>query len=130
MSSVVGEYYAEVITFCHRALDAFFCFDQELFARCLMPLIGIGQQEMVILSCFHREEDGVAHQLDRVSIESLQSFDFKRLRIGDLKEGISSFEIYFPKQVLQIRVKPMNKFTTPGLKVNCSVKSVLQKEQL
>ena len=49
--------------------------------------------------------------------EELRSLKFRM----DDKEK-SSFEISLSKILLQIRCKPMNKFTVPGLKINCSIK--------
>jgi len=38
-------------------------------------------------------------------------------------KNTSYFEIKFTNYLLQIRVKPMNTFTTPGIKINCSLKN-------
>ena len=40
-----------------------------------------------------------------------------------LKKEVSSFSLGLKDKTLQIRVKPMNKFTVSALKVNCSVKT-------
>jgi hypothetical protein len=37
-------------------------------------------------------------------------------------ENVSSVELDIEGDLLQIRVKPMNKFTTTAIKINCSVK--------
>ena len=46
----------------------------------------------------------------------------------DLKNSVpgeSTFELKFPGRILQIRVKPMNVFTTPAVKINCSTKDLI-----
>ena len=53
--------------------------------------------------------------------------ELKTLKINGLKKGLSSFEIGLESLTLQIRVKPMNIFTVPAMKVNCSVKKVMKK---
>lgn len=124
MNSVVGEYYSQVIGECHHILESFYIENRSLFSQSLLPLVGISDVDMLLLNCFHREEAGKTHQLDHMSLESIHSFDLDSIILTDLKDGISSFEIAFPEQILQIRVKAMNKFTTPGLKVNCSLKAI------
>ena len=53
--------------------------------------------------------------------------ELKSLKINGLKKGLSSFDVCLESLTLQIRVKPMNVFTVPGMKVNCSVKKVMKR---
>ena len=54
--------------------------------------------------------------------------ELETLKINELKRGLSSFEIDFESLTLQIRVKPMNIFTVPAMKVNCSVKKAMKRD--
>ena len=74
-----------------------------------------------------RDADFIFQLFEKYNFDSVDLYTSKRfenvdVQFGELKPGISSFEIVFGKTTLQIRVKPMNKFTAPALKVNCSVK--------
>lgn len=64
-------------------------------------------------------------QLKEILIKSqsdLFTNDPAEIAVKELSDGASSFDIAFKKFVLQIRVKPMNKFTTAAYKINCSIK--------
>lgn len=124
MNEILVQYYARTIDECYKLLHSFYSEDKEQFAYCLYPLIGLTNPKQWVVSCFHREIGEKTHQLDSILVENATSFDFSSISLGELKSGISSFEVFFPNQILQIRVKPMNKFTTAGLKVNCSIKSL------
>ncbi|MCR9206333.1 MAG: hypothetical protein NXH75_17260, partial [Halobacteriovoraceae bacterium] len=76
------------------------------------------------VTCFydHKKED-------RYLIKKIKGFgwtdllkEIKTLSFPPAKEKISSFIMSFGAHDLQIRVKPMNKFTVCALKVNCSLK--------
>ena len=56
------------------------------------------------------------HDIERIMSE------LKSIRLGSVKEAKSSFEIFLEDFILQIRIKPMNKFIVPAHKVNCSVR--------
>ena len=43
-------------------------------------------------------------------------------KILDVKLRDNSFDIIFESIILQLRIKPMNKFTSKSYKVNCAVK--------
>lgn len=101
-----------------------------LFAKALWPLIGQRDDNLVQATCFHKstKKNGkdhkyqlsslLVHRHERGAKESVSAF------IKPIKEKISSFEILFSGLILQIRIKPMNKFTTASYKVNCSIKEV------
>ncbi len=124
---VLQSFYHESIHELYHSLKLLFESDKELFKSSLLPLVGFGREDIMQVTCFHRDrrvEGRVEkYMLDSVEFYTSEHFYNVDIVFGDLKEKISSFEILFGNTVLQIRVKPMNKFTAPALKVNCSVKN-------
>lgn len=118
-------HYHRVITKLHNILKGFYERDGKLFGLSLAPLVGMGLENMVQVTCFHNEnKEGGRYQLASLQSYGWQEFsqEMKSLKFGELQENISSFEIELGSKRLQIRVKPMNKFTVSALKVNCSLK--------
>lgn len=100
--------------------------DQALFRRSLYPLWGIGRSDLIQVKCFHGENGHQKHQIKKLKwCDHL--FLQEELEVAELlslRPKISSFLIKGRNSWLQIRVKPMNRFTVLGLKVNCSVKEL------
>ncbi|MBF0206260.1 MAG: hypothetical protein HQK53_05165 [Oligoflexia bacterium] len=134
MQERVRCYYHEVISEVYHILSNFYQRDYKLFVASLYPLCGLTSSKLLQLICHHGVEHGKRYIFKGAKVidyDSLVLFsqqeqqnikDIKKIKILELKDGLSSFEIVFPFFVLQIRVKPMNRFTLPGLKINCSVK--------
>lgn len=92
----------------------------SIFYQSLFSLCGYGSKEIIQVQCSH-----VLGELRAVEIKSftdLFSGDHNEIKINQLSANGSSFDIEFEKFNLQIRIKPMNKFTTAAYKVNCSIK--------
>ena len=129
--SVVLKHYHRVITCLYQAFNFFYKSDPEKFKKALFPLLGIGLHDIIQVTCFHGEsgpaKDKKRYQLKGIHVITgdLLQKELKTLKIGTLKKGLSSFDIIFGNLILQIRVKPMNIFTVPAMKVNCSVKKVI-----
>ncbi|MEE2744038.1 MAG: hypothetical protein VYD54_09035 [Bdellovibrionota bacterium] len=130
---LVLEHYHRVITCVYQAFEFFFKNDREKFKKCLFPLLGIGHRDIIQITCFHGEttEQKIKkkYQLKGIHVmtgDILQQ-ELKSLKINGLKKGLSSFDICLESLTLQIRVKPMNIFTVPGMKVNCSVKKIMKR---
>jgi proteasome lid subunit RPN8/RPN11 len=88
--------------------------------KSLPALLGFSSEEIVQLVCFHDfKSDGEI----KVFIHSFEEFK-PLLSLADILPfaDTSSVDIRMGELVLQIRVKPMNKFTTTAIKLNCSVK--------
>ncbi|MCP4912954.1 MAG: hypothetical protein GY909_07535 [Oligoflexia bacterium] len=96
--------------------------DKTLFNSVLKNLAGFGRSDLIQVICFHGAHQGEKYHLKSVSLnikktESNIAYDF--LPSDNVK---SSFELSNGEDFLQIRIKPMNVFTSRALKVNCSVK--------
>jgi len=116
--------YHRVASLIHQQLVHLQTTHPEKFRDSLAPLCGMGDKKMLQVSCYHQE-----HRLKLILIRDFNDF-FKnqnRIKIGELKKNMSSFDIIFGDTILQIRVKPMNKFTTAAYKINCSIKLVKDK---
>ena len=119
-----------VLAFYHRVVREFFLAftemaraDGRLFRSCLLPLMGVSREDMKCLSCFYRRDRRQKYAFDRAFFEDAGHLRGQGLtpEILPLKEGGSSFEVVLGDYRLRIRLKPMNRFTVPALKVNCSL---------
>jgi hypothetical protein len=124
-------HYTRVVKKIYQAFTFFLESDRELFKSCLLPLMGFGLENMVQATCYHGSDGGQDYQLKSVSIRRHNEVKEKLdgLILRPLKDGISSFEFELEGLLFQIRVKPMNKFTSPALKINCSLREVTVKEK-
>jgi hypothetical protein len=96
--------------------------NNNLFFDSLAALCGFGHSEIIQVSCFHHE-----YELVDVTIKNFNDFfkatvTDKECHLLPIKDLASSVEVVIGKMILQIRVKPMNKFTTAAYKINCSIK--------
>ena len=123
-SAVLGRHYHRVISKIYAILQSFYHQDSQAFLQCLSPIVGMGRNDMIQLTCFHKHSKQSPYEISSVELFTPQDWErqSKECRIGKIKDGMASFEIIFQEMLLQIRVKPMNKFTAMALKINCSVK--------
>lgn len=98
-------------------------YDAKLFLNGLMSLCGLGDRELIQATCFYHQKDK-NYQLSEVLIDNalLIEKELNDFQIMEYRKGLAHFEIKFSHRILQIRIKPMNKFTSASFKVNCSVK--------
>lgn len=113
-------YYARIAREMHLILQAGQKQNPPAFAQSLLPLMGFSSANILQVICFH--EFKTRHEVT-VDIHSSQEVS-SVLQQATLNAfgDISSVEISVGKWDLQIRVKPMNKFTTTAIKINCSIK--------
>lgn len=118
--SILKAYYARIANEMHKIFENAFAQDKDLFQKSLLPLMGFGKEEILQVICFHDFPDSNVPQIDIHSFEDVS----KGLSDTIMKPftNISSVEFDIGEWSLQVRVKPMNKFTTTAIKINCSVK--------
>ncbi len=124
MSEIVYRYYNRVTQIIYQALQEFLKEDREKFVLALMPILGLGKEEMVQVKCFYKGEN---YDYTKTIIHSYKNVWHKArssCQLSPMQEGKGFFEIVLSDMRLQIRVKPMNQFIVPSLKVNCSVKDI------
>ncbi len=118
------EHYHRVIGDVYKGMEKLRLRAPEIFGQCCMPLLGLGHKDMIQLTCFHegaRDKGHLLRQFHTLTSGQMEK-ELPLLKIKTPKKGLASFEVEFTGLSLQIRVKPMNVFTTPALKVNCSVR--------
>ncbi len=125
---VVLTFYYRLIREFHEAFSYFLRVDRECFRRCLSALLGVSRKEMIQITTFYDRTALKKYIFDQTIVENWNGIlsDLTTLEVLPLKNKRSSFEVAFPPHRLQIRLKPMNTFTIPGLKVNCSRKFSLR----
>lgn len=120
MRAVVHENYHRVALKLSTILNKLKECDSELFFKSLFSLCGFGHSEIIQVNCFHQD-----YELKGIRIKKFDDFFLSqsdKFAILPIKNMASSVEVIIGSLFLQLRVKPMNKFTTAAYKINCSIK--------
>ncbi len=116
--AILKAYYARIARDMHLIMMTLEKENPMEFRSNLATLMGFGQEEVIQAICFHdMKADGVPY----LHIHELKSHELSTAEMLPF-ENVSSVELSVGGDLLQIRVKPMNKFTTTAIKINCSVK--------
>ena len=117
---ILKTFYSRIATEIHRILTLAQQTHPKEFCASLPALLGFSNTEILQLVCFH---DFKSSGMASVSIHPYSEVE-KWLKDAHLApfSQTSSVEIHLGSCSLQIRVKPMNKFTTTAIKINCSVR--------
>lgn len=95
--------------------------DENVFRNGLLGLCGFSNQNLIQVKCFHVLHDVV--EVDFLDYNSMKE-NLEEIEILTSESKKSSLEISCKDLLVQLRIKPMNKFTVPGLKVNCSMRKL------
>ena len=120
MKEVVYLNYSRVAQKLREFLGELYTKDAQKFYQALHALCGFGNEDIIQVHCFH--QNALLKDILIKTHSDLFTNDPREIVVKELNTGASSFDIAFKKFVLQIRVKPMNKFTTAAYKINCSIK--------
>lgn len=120
MKEVVYANYHRVAQRIREYLGELYRLDPEKFYASLHALCGFGNLDIIQVHCFHH--NSLLKDIIIKTHSDLFANDPHEIELKELTPGAASFDIAFLKFVLQIRVKPMNKFTTAAYKINCSIK--------
>lgn len=122
VKEILHRYYSRLASQLERDLIQLQQLDAAPFNDGLVRLLGFSHPQLIQLICFHELQsknpqhcEVLVHDQQRVRVE-LSSLRFRESR------ETASVEIELKSWLLQIRIKPMNKFTTTAIKINCSVK--------
>lgn len=117
---ILKAYYSRISKEMHSIITTAYLESQSDFSQALLPLIGFSSPEIIQLICFH---DFKSNGKPEVEIHAANEMypKLSNLKIRE-HQNTASVEIFFGESDLQIRVKPMNKFTTTAIKINCSVR--------
>ena len=120
--SIVHASYGPVIRKIYNSMEMFIESDPALFTKCLQSILGFSKENMIQALCYHGGTD--SYSFDHTIIESQASLlkELSFVSINPLIDYKASFELQLKNSILQIRVKPMNKFTSKSHKINCSHK--------
>ncbi|WP_412462554.1 hypothetical protein [Halobacteriovorax sp. RT-2-6] len=117
------ELYRSLIKHYHDIFSGLLEKDKDKFISSLLPLMGLGNKDVVQGICFYKHN---SYKLDFCHVVNYAQA--AKISICELNPEISSFNIEIENDKLQIRVKPMNKFTAPSYKINCSMKFDYKKD--
>lgn len=96
--------------------------DPAKFTQGLIRLCGMSDQDVIQGICFHDIYGKNPEQVDVVVHDYQSVFEQVTERAWVEQTEIASCEIKLKDWMLQIRIKPMNKFTTTSIKINCSLR--------
>jgi hypothetical protein len=118
---ILKAFYARLAQELHHILSLGMAHWPQDFARSIPALMGFGHQQILQLICYH---DFKHHTGPEVVIHGFQDISnyLDKIKISKFRQT-ASVEILLGPWNLQIRIKPMNKFTTTAIKINCSVKT-------
>ncbi len=117
---ILKEFYSRVSKKMHEILTMAFETSPGPFIHCLSALMGFSSQEIVQIICYHDFKSQGDEEIMIHSFEDVAN-SFSKVEILPHKQT-SSVELALDQMMLQIRVKPMNKFTTTAIKINCAVR--------
>ncbi|MBH48440.1 MAG: hypothetical protein CME71_09765 [Halobacteriovorax sp.] len=122
--ALLQQHYSKIVTLLSHSLGQAFELARPEFNRSLAAILGLKVKGMIQVTCSHKEIKSKRYELDHISMvkEGERLEQLEQAVFHPVTDGLASFNVEFPWGILQIRVKPMNKFTQAALKVNCSVR--------
>ncbi len=102
-----------------RLLEVLSKKDLQNFLEGVKKISGNSSQELVQLICYSTVKND---KLEKKSIQVIQGLN--SLKLMELRENSGSVDIILDKFTLQVRLKPMNKFTSKAYKINCAIKYI------
>lgn len=93
--------------------------DSLKFYNSLIKLIGHSNNDLIQVITYHRD-----HEYESTRINCLNQNQQINFSIRPQRENSHFIEIEYHNLILQLRIKPMNKFTTMSYKINCSIKEL------
>lgn len=117
---ILKAYYARIAERMHKIFSDAFAENPEAFRASLPSLMGFGRENILQVICFHDFPELLAADINIHSFRDVS--DNLKNTVQKPFMNISSVEFEIGNWSLQVRVKPMNKFTTTAIKINCSVK--------
>jgi hypothetical protein len=117
---IVKKYYARIAFRMHEIFSIYFLRSNENFFLSTLSLMGFTDSRILQVICYHDfQHDGI----NEIFLSSLASLNIKQdsIQIRPFHQT-ASVEISLGDLLLHLRVKPMNKFTTTAIKINCAIK--------
>lgn len=120
--NVLAKCYFELIEKVYQELSEVYLEDEAKLIRGVKSLMGFDIGDLVQVKCLYIH-DVNRYQYDSTEIYKPRQKQSVEISLSEPKEGQASFEILLDNIRVQLRVKPMNKFTVPGYKLNCALLS-------
>ena len=119
---VIKNYYHALNREFFKSLNDLAKMNQNQFCQGILKLIGFSSKDIFQLIYFYERKEN-AFVGGKVLLETNEFVEFNNLEIPkNLSDDSSFFKIKFCNKDIQFRIKPMNKFTTPGVKINVSLR--------
>jgi len=117
---ILKSYYARISLKIHSILQTAFLSHPDEIKKSIPPLMGFSSKEITQVIYFHEFPSTDFHEIEIHTFDALLR-ELDQIQLLPFSD-ISSVEFQVGDYSLQLRVKPMNKFTTTAIKINCSVK--------
>ncbi len=123
-SGIVKEFYHKMAVELYNAFVLLYESDSEKFVESLYSFVGASSDKVMQVLCFYNNKKNEKYLFDKALFftKDFWKQEFLRVSILPVRDDNSFFEIAFKSHVLQVRLKPMNSFLVPALKINFSVK--------
>lgn len=122
LRAVLHAFYADLSNKLGVALRDVAINEPAVFQRGLMRVVGFGLPELVQVVCFHDANGAHPEEIDvRLHTYAEAQQHVQACQWKDQRE-VSFSSIQLGDWQLDVRIKPMNKFTTTAIKINCAVK--------
>ncbi len=120
LQSKVLHYYYAINAFILDKMYELYTKDRTKFLAALFPLWGMSRQSLYQVFVLHESYrlSSIKIQQQAELAENLDKLVFHK----EAKVEKSFFEMETPNFIFQVRVKPMNEYLVPSLKINCSLK--------
>lgn len=121
--SCLYSYYHDIICQLYLHLKKFFDEDRPCFEKCLYPLLGFSHDDVKQVFCLYEHSKQQRYLLRKIIVKQIDDLkaEFDQMEILPPEKKNASLHLKTKHLLFQIRVKPMNTFTAPSLKVNCSL---------
>jgi hypothetical protein len=119
--AVLKRYYSRLAAKLHEILERAQAEWPREFRQSLPTLMGFGTKQMLQVICYHDFKSGGPCEVELHTFQQLSEV-LEAVRLKSFEQK-ASVEVELGNWMLQIRIKPMNKFTTTAIKMNCSIKT-------
>lgn len=122
LSKILLRFYSVLSKQLKESLEIVAQSSPENFINGLMRLVGMGLPSMVQVICFHDINGKIPERVNVLIHNSSEVLDKVKKVEWPESRDVSFFTLRLDTWELSIRIKPMNKFTTTAIKINCAVK--------
>ena len=121
--NVLHSYYFKLIKIVKLNLTKIYVSDPKIFFEGVKKLCGFSSDLVKVVYAY---KDKGSDARDKCFVETWKNDEDYNFEDSDLFEEFnkskSSLKLKLGNKIIEFRIKPMNKFTTPGVKINVSVK--------